>query len=206
VTPASAITVAGAGGRKPTESTQLAPPLGRPYGPALALSHLDVDASGGDGFVLYANYKQADVAEETHGSNIYGEPPGDVTEHYAGMIVEPINYGLLLRYERRHGQDSVRCFRRPYDPGATSLGHTWLPINMELDSTRERLFCTFNGFHPRLATRHVAAAYPDLAVEPATIGRPGVSQKSRLGVARCPDRKPADRARLAPRGARRATR
>src|SRR5262245_38551801 len=32
----------------------------------LALSHLDVDARGGNGFILYANYKQADVAEETH--------------------------------------------------------------------------------------------------------------------------------------------
>ncbi len=37
----------------------------------LALSHLDVDASGGNGFVLYANYKEADVAEETHGENLY---------------------------------------------------------------------------------------------------------------------------------------
>lgn len=132
----------------------------------LALSHLDVDASKGDGFVLYANYKQADVAEETHGENIYGEPPELVTEHYSGMIVEPINYGLLLRYERRRGKSSVRTFSRPYLPGRTSLGHTWLPINMQLDRRRERLFCTFSGFHPRLLPRHIAKAYPDLTVDP----------------------------------------
>jgi len=137
--------------------------------PGLALSHLDVDASSGDGFVLYANYKQADVAEETHGENMYGEQPEDVTEHYSGMIVEPINYGLLLRYERRCGRNSVQTFSRPYNPGKTSLGHTWLPINMELDSTRQHVFCTFSGFHPRLVPRHIAAAYPELAVDPASI-------------------------------------
>jgi hypothetical protein len=137
--------------------------------PGLALSHLDVDASSGEGFILYANYKQADIAEETHGVNIYGEPPEKVTEHYSGMIVEPINYGLLLRYERRSGRSSVQTFSRPYNPGQTSLGHTWLPINMALDSSRQRLFCTFSGFHPRLVPRHIAAAYPDLAVDPATI-------------------------------------
>jgi hypothetical protein len=49
----------------------------------LALSHLDVDASGGEGFVLFANYKQADVAEETHGKNIYGEKPEEVREQYS---------------------------------------------------------------------------------------------------------------------------
>lgn len=137
--------------------------------PGLALSHLDVDASGGDGFVLYANYKQADVAEETHGENIYGERPEQVTEHYSGMIIEPLNYGLLLRYERRGGRHTVRTFSRPYNPGQTSLGHTWLPINMALDSTGRRVFCSFNGFHPRLLPRHVAAAYPELAVDPAAI-------------------------------------
>ena len=137
--------------------------------PGLALSHLDVDASASDGFVLYANYKQADIAEETHGENIYGERPEQVMEHYAGMIVEPINYGLLLRYERRGGTTTVRTFSRPYNPGRTSLGHTWLPINMQLDSRGQRLFCTFNGFHPRLLPRHIAAAYPDLTVDPAAI-------------------------------------
>lgn len=135
----------------------------------LALSHLDVDAAGGDGFVLYANYKQADIAEETHGENIYGEPPEAVTEHYSGMTIEPINYGMLLRYERRRGRSTIRTFRRPYNPGRTSLGHSWLPINVELDSTKRRLFCTFGGFHPRLLPRHVAASYPDLAVDAATI-------------------------------------
>jgi hypothetical protein len=134
-----------------------------------ALSHLDVEASKADGFVLYANYKQADVAEETHGENIYGEQPEEVTEHYSGMIVEPINYGLLLRYERSAGKNKVQTFSRPYTPGETSLGHTWLPINIQLDSSGQRLFCTFNGFHPRLVSRHIAAAYSDSMVDPATI-------------------------------------
>ena len=132
---------------------------------ALALSHLSVDASSRDGFVLYANYKQADVAEETHGENIYGEPPEDVREHYAGMIVEALNYGLVLRYERRGGEVSLRTFSRPYVPGRTSLGHSWLPINIGIASSGRRLFCTFNGFRPRLLTRHVAAAYPHLVVD-----------------------------------------
>ena len=56
---------------------------------AMALSHLDVDASSRDGFVLYANYKQAAVGEDTHGVNVYGEPAEQVSEHYAGMIIEP---------------------------------------------------------------------------------------------------------------------
>lgn len=135
----------------------------------LALSHLSVDASGGNGFVLYANYKQADVAEETHGANIYNESPEAVKEHYSGMIVEPINYGLLLRYECRGEHRSLRTFSRPYEPGRTSLGHTWLPINMEASSDGERLFCTFSGFRPRLLPRHITAAYPDLAVDPYAI-------------------------------------
>jgi hypothetical protein len=135
----------------------------------LALSHLEVDASGGDGFVLFANYKQADVAEETHGENIYGEQPENVQEHYSGMVVEPLNYGLVIRYERRHGTSSVRTFSRPYVPGKTSSGHSWLPINLQLDSSRTRLFCSFNGFRPRLLPRHVAAAYPDQVVDPARI-------------------------------------
>jgi hypothetical protein len=134
-----------------------------------ALSHLDVDVSTADGFILYANYKQTDVAEETHSENIYGERPEDVTEHYSGMVVEPFNYGLLLRYERRNGNTKVQTFSRPYSPGQTSLGHTWLPINIQLDSARQSLFCTFSGFHPRLLPRHIAAAYADLVVDAATI-------------------------------------
>ncbi len=109
----------------------------------LALSHLDVDASGGDGFVLYANFKEADVAE---------------------------NYGLVVRYERRGGRTSVRTFARPYDPGRTSLGHSWLPINIQLDSARRRLFCSFSGFRPRLLPEHIARAYPARVVEPPTAG------------------------------------
>lgn len=135
----------------------------------LALSHLDVDASGGDGFVLYANYKEADVAEETHGENLYGEAPGAVTEHYSGMVVEALNYGQVIRYERRGSRCSLRVFRRAYDPSRTSLGHSWLPINIELDASRQRLFCTFSGFRPRLLPRHIARAYPERTVDPHNI-------------------------------------
>jgi hypothetical protein len=136
---------------------------------ALALSHLDIDASGGQGFILYANYKQADVAEETHGENIYGEKPEDVAEHYSGMIVEPLNLGLMLRYERSNGKASLKTFKRSYDHRRTSLGHSWLPINIELDRRRTRLFCSFAGFHPRLLPKHIARAYGDTAVDPRAI-------------------------------------
>ena len=132
----------------------------------LALSHLEVDASSGDGFVLFANYKQADVAEETHGENLYGESAEEVWEHYSGMIVEPMNYGLVFRYERRAGRSSIRTFSRGYVPGKTSLGHSWLPINLELSPSGKKLFCTFNGFRPRLLPRHIADAYPGLVVDP----------------------------------------
>jgi hypothetical protein len=130
-----------------------------------ALSHLDVDASSRDGFTLFANYKEADVAEETHGENLYGESPEEVPEHYSGMIIEPFNYGHVIRYHRRAGADSITSFRRPYIPGNTSLGHSWLPINIQLDSTRQRLFCSFSGFRPRLLPRHVASAYPGLVAD-----------------------------------------
>src|SRR5262249_33256720 len=68
-----------------------------------ALSHLDVDSSSRDGFVLFANCKQADVAEETHGENLYGEAPEEVPEHYSGMIIEPFNFGQVIRYSRSKG-------------------------------------------------------------------------------------------------------
>ena len=136
---------------------------------ALALSHLDVDAEGGNGFVLYANFKQADIAEETHGLNVYGEKPEQVMEHYSGMSVEAINYGTVMRLERRHGRTSLKTFSRPYDPGNTSQGHSWLPVNIELDPSRKWLFCSFAGFRPRLLPRHVAKAYPQAAVDPKRI-------------------------------------
>lgn len=135
----------------------------------LALSHLDVDASGGDGFVLFANYKQADVAEETHGINLYGEAPEAVHEHYSGMVIEPLNYGLVLRYEMRSAKRSIRTFSRPYEPCHTEAGHSWLPINLDIDSRGERVFGTFAGFHPRLLPRHVADAYPGKHVDPTKI-------------------------------------
>src|SRR5579863_342860 len=127
----------------------------------LALSHLDIDASSRNGFTLYANYKQADVGEETHGVNVYGEPPEHVAEHYAGMTVEALNYGIVLRYERINGVHSIRTFSRPYNPKRTSLGHSWLPINIELDSSKQWLFCSFAGFHPRLLPTHVAKVYTE---------------------------------------------
>ena len=134
-----------------------------------ALSHLDVDASSGNGFVLFANYKQADVAEETHGLNLYGENPEDVPEHYSGMIIEPFNLGQVIRYARRDGDYSIKSFSRAYEPGRTSLGHSWLPINVQLDASRERVFCSFAGFHPRLLPKHVARAYEGLVADVSQI-------------------------------------
>ncbi|WP_410574311.1 M67 family metallopeptidase [Amycolatopsis sp. cmx-4-61] len=85
------------------------------------------------------------------------------------MIVEALNYGLVLRYEWRNGQAKINTFARPYDPGRTSLGHTWLPINIQLDPAGRRLFCSFSGFRPRLLPRHIAGAYPGRVVELDTI-------------------------------------
>jgi hypothetical protein len=135
----------------------------------LALSHLDVDNSSGNGFVLYANFKESDVAEETHGVNVYGDPPDAVMEHYAGMIVEGINFGQVMRYEQRDGLRDLKVFKRDYDSHHTSLGHTWLPINIELDSSREFLFCSFAGFHPRLLPKHIVDTYAQKAVDPNRI-------------------------------------
>lgn len=126
----------------------------------LALSHLDIDTSVRDGFVLYANFKEAPVGEETHGPNVFGEDPRQVIEHYSGMIVEALTFGAVIRYERRNGAGSMQTFRRPYCPGKTSLGHSWLPINLALEPGGDRLFGTFSGFRPRLLSRHLAAAYP----------------------------------------------
>jgi hypothetical protein len=135
----------------------------------IAISHLDVDASGSNGFTLFANFKQADVAEETYGVNVYGEDQQNIAELYQGMIVEAFNCGLVLRYEHRGGVDRIRSFRRPYDPGHTTLGHTWLPINIELDAERRWLFCTFNGLRPRLLPQHIVDAYPGKTVDPRTV-------------------------------------
>lgn len=135
----------------------------------LALSHLDVDVSDPDGFILYANYKEAAVGEETHGVNVYGQSPEKIAEHYSGMIVEPLNVGKVMRYEHRPGQYDVKVFEQSYDYGRSSLGHTWLPINIELDASRRALFCTFNGYHPRLMPRHIANGYPARVVEHSSI-------------------------------------
>jgi hypothetical protein len=135
----------------------------------LALSHLDVDASGGDGFVLYANFKEAAVGEESHGPNVYGEAPHAVFEHYEGMTVEPMRHGTVIRYERRGGRHHMTTLSRAYDPARTSAGHTWLPINLEIDARSGCLFASFAGFRPRQLSRHIAAAYPGRAVDPRTV-------------------------------------
>jgi hypothetical protein len=130
-----------------------------------ALSHLDVDASSRDGFVLYANYKQSDVAEETHGVNLYGEPPEAVPEHYSGMIAEAFNFGKVIRYHKQGDNWSVHTFDRPYVPGRTSAGHSWLPVNIQLGPDGEHVYCSFAGFRPRLLPRHVAKAYAGLVAD-----------------------------------------
>jgi hypothetical protein len=90
---------------------------------AIALSHLDVDNHDGNGFVLYANYKEADVAEETHGVNVYGEQPSGVTEHYSGMTVEALNLGTVIRIAYQEGKTTIKSFRRALImPGARRSG------------------------------------------------------------------------------------
>jgi hypothetical protein len=145
----------------------------------LALSHLDVDVSAPDGFILYANYKEAAVGDETHGTNVYDQDPAEVAEHYPGMIVEAFRIGKVIRYEHRPSGYDIKVFEQGYDFGRSSLGHTWLPINVELDATRGALFCTFNGLHPRLLPRHIVDAYPDQAADPAAL-RPIPSAMMRL--------------------------
>jgi Retinal pigment epithelial membrane protein len=135
----------------------------------LAMSHLDVHLPNGEGFVLYANCKQSDVAEETHGQNIYGQTPDQLTDHYSGMVAEALNYGSVVRYERKNGAYDIRIFERPYDARYASEGHTWLPINIQVDRSAEALYCSFSGFRPRLLPRHVYKAYSDIAVDPARI-------------------------------------
>jgi hypothetical protein len=135
----------------------------------LALSHLAVDRSREDGLVLFANSKESDVGEETHGYNIYGQHPAQIAEHYSGMITEAMNVGSLVRYERSGGEYKIKTFRRPYVAGRSSRGHSWLPINIEIDGAGKHLYCTFAGFRPRLLPAHVASAYTDRVVEAAEI-------------------------------------
>jgi hypothetical protein len=81
------------------------------------------------------------------------------------MTVEPLRHGQVIRYERRDGHYRLTTFSRPYDPANASAGHTWLPINIELDAARRHLYCSFAGFRPRQLSRHIAAAYPDRTVD-----------------------------------------
>jgi len=137
---------------------------------ARALSYLKVDTTSGEGFILYCNYKQADVGQETHGPNIYNESPEMVWEHYAGMTVEPFGVGKIVRFDATGDFPSKIELVRPYDHGRVADGHTWLPINLSLDSTDERLFASFAGFRPRLLPQHIAVAYPGLAIPVSEAG------------------------------------
>jgi hypothetical protein len=137
---------------------------------SFALSHLAVDNSMKDGFILYCNAKQAAVGEETHGPNVYGEPPGEVWEHYSGMTVEAVAPGSVLRYDATTLIPETRVLRRDYDHGRVGDGHTWLPINLQLDSSGERLFASFAGFRPRLLSTHIARAYHGRAADPHSTG------------------------------------
>jgi hypothetical protein len=44
-----------------------------------------------------------------------------------------------------------------------------MPINIQLDSSKRRVFCSFAGFKPRLLPRHIAAAYQELAADYSAI-------------------------------------
>jgi Retinal pigment epithelial membrane protein len=132
----------------------------------IAMSHLDVRLPDDDtGFVLFANCKQSDVAEETHGVNYYGQDPHRLTDHYSGFVAEPFNVGSVIRYERRGGKHDVRILEQAYDSSLASQGHTWLPINVNLDASGQSLFCSFAGFRPRLLPQHVLQAYKGRAVD-----------------------------------------
>jgi hypothetical protein len=93
----------------------------------------------------------------------------ELTEHYSGMVAEPLNVGSVLRYKRANGHHEVAIFERRYDAQYASEGHTWLPINIEADPKGEAIYCSFAGFRPRLLPRHVASAYADIVVDPQLI-------------------------------------
>ncbi len=105
-----------------------------------------------------------------HGNNHFGEAPEVVSEHYSGMIPEPLCAGPVIRVDYHQGkvQTSRRCLT--YDHGHVSKGHTWLPINLELGRSRQHLFASFAGFRPRLLPEHVASAYSGLVVDPKSAG------------------------------------
>ena len=132
-----------------------------------ALSHLCVDNKDGDGFVLYANYKNSDVGDETRGENIYGAAPDAVIEHYSGMVVEAFDCGKVIRVERRNGICRIKVFAQDYFHAANSRGHTWLPINLALDDSRKYVFGNFNGLHPRLVGRHTYDLYNPECLKPS---------------------------------------
>lgn len=148
----------------PTAKAEILPGLENFYG--VAMSHLDVHLPDDDsGFVLFANCKQSDVAEETHGVNFYGQEPNELTDHYSGFVAEPFNVGSVIRYERQHGKHKIDILEQVYDSSFASHGHTWLPINVQLDASGQSLFCSFAGFRPRLLPKHVLRAYGAHAVD-----------------------------------------
>ena len=146
-------------------SAQLVPGIREIAG--YALSHLCVDNKDGDGFVLFANYKNSDVGNETRGENIYGAAPDAVIEHYSGMVVEAFDCGKVIRVERRNGTYCIKVFAQDYFHAANSWGHTWLPINLCLDASRKYVFCNFNGLRPRLVGRHTYDLYTPECLKPS---------------------------------------
>ncbi len=131
---------------------------------AVALSHLDCRAEC-NGFTLYANWKQANVAQVADGLNVYGREPAGIAEHYAGGGVEPFDVGGMLRLRwTPTGSDLVHR-RIPYDVARTSALHTWMPINMHLSGDRRSLFASFAGVNPRLVSGVVARQHPITCVD-----------------------------------------
>lgn len=132
-----------------------------------ALSHLCIDNKGGDGFVLFANYKNSDVGDETRGENIYGAAPDAVIEHYSGMVVEAFDCGKVIQVERRNGIYRIEVFAQDYFHAANSRGHTWLPINLSLDDSCKYVFCNFNGLRPRLVGKQTYDLYSPECLKPS---------------------------------------
>ena len=130
------------------------------------LSHLCVDNQDGEGFVLFANYKNSDIGDETRGENIYGAAPEDVIEHYSGMVTEAFDCGKIIRVERRNGSYCTKIFAQDYFHAENSKGHTWFPINLGLDASRKYVFGNFVGLRPRLVGRHTYDLYNPASLRP----------------------------------------
>jgi hypothetical protein len=131
---------------------------------AVALSHLDWRAEH-NGFTLYANWKQANVAQVTEGVNVYGRDPDRIAEHYVGATVEPFDVGGILRLRWWPTGSDLAYRSIPYDPGRTSALHTWMPINIHLSRDRRSLFGSFAGVNPRLIADAASRQHPVTATD-----------------------------------------